>query len=45
MLPSDHDLLNLIDCDLIAGTVVKLGGLWAFVIGYRLSVLDGAAVS
>ena len=41
---SDHNPLHFVERDLIAGTVVKLGGFWAFVMGERLGLLDDAAV-
>ncbi len=41
---SNHNSFYLIQGNLIAGAVVKLRRLWAFVIGDGLSVLDGAAI-
>jgi hypothetical protein len=40
----NHDPLNLIQRNLIAGAVIELGGFRAFVIGDPLVVLDGDAV-
>jgi hypothetical protein len=39
---SNRNLLHFVERDLIAGPVVKLGGLWAFVVGDLLGMLDGA---
>lgn len=42
---SNHDPLYFVECDLIPGTVVELGGALRFVGSDRLGVLDGATVS
>jgi hypothetical protein len=41
---SNRELLHFVERDLIAGAVVKLGVLWAFVVGDLLGMLDGATV-
>jgi len=38
------DPLNFIERDLIAGSVIELGGFWRFVGGDLLGVFQGAAV-
>ena len=40
----DHDPLNFIEGDLIAGSVIELGRLRRLVSGDLLRLLDGAAV-
>ena len=41
---SNRNLLDLVEVDLVAGTVVELGGLGAFVIGDGLGVFTGPAI-
>ncbi len=41
---SDHDPLDLIEGNLIGGTIVKLGRSWGFMGGDGLGVFDGTSV-
>jgi hypothetical protein len=41
---SNHNLLHLIQRNLVAGAIIKLSRFWRFVVGDLLGVLDGAAV-
>ncbi len=40
----NHNLLYLVERDLVVGAVIELGGLRGFVVGDLLGLLDGAAV-
>ncbi len=41
---SNHNLLDLVKRNLVAGAVIECGGFRGFVVGDLLGVLDGAAI-
>ena len=43
VLPLNPDPLDLIERDLVAGTIVELGGSWAFMRGHELCIFERAA--